>query len=119
MQGMVDEYYGRFKSVVKAHRTIADDEVAHATDGRVFSGEEGMKIGLVDRVGLLEDAITYARKTANAPGARPVMYRRPYGYSGSIYASSEAPAPKANVTQLQIPGADSFLPMGFYYMWQP
>jgi protease-4 len=119
MQGMVDEYYARFVSVVKSHRTVNDDTQRTATDGRVFSGEQAMKIGLVDRLGLLEDAIALARRMGDAPGARPVMFRRPYGYSGSIYANSEAPQPKANVTQLQIPGADSFLPSGFYYLWQP
>jgi len=119
MQGMVDEYYARFKSVVAAHRTVPQAEVGHATDGRVYSGEQAMKIGLVDQLGLLEDAISLARKLGKAPGARPVMYRRPYGYSGSVYASTDVPQPRANVTQLQIPGADSFMPMGFYYLWQP
>jgi protease-4 len=120
MQGMVDEYYARFVSIVKAHRTLPDAEkAAMATDGRVFSGQQAMAMGLVDRVGLLEDAIKLARQAGNAPGARAVMYRRPYGYSGSIYASAPAPAPNANVTQLHIPGVDSFLPSGFYYLWQP
>jgi protease-4 len=120
MQGMVDEYYSRFVTVVKRHRTLADENAAKiATDGRVFSGEQAMKLGLADQVGLLEDAIRLARRVGKAPGARPVMYKRPYGYSGSIYASSTVPQPRANVTHLHIPGADSFLPSGFYYLWQP
>lgn len=120
MQGMVDEYYARFVSVVKAHRTIdGDDKLRTATDGRVFSGQQALAMGLVDRVGLLEDAIKLARKAGKAPGATPIMYRRPYGYSGSIYATTPVAPPRANVTQLQIPGADSFLPGGFYYLWQP
>jgi protease-4 len=119
MQGMVDEYYARFKSVVAQHRTVPQAEAAHATDGRVFSGEQAMKIGLVDQMGLLEDAIATARKLGKAPTARPVMYRRPYGYSGSIYANAQVNQPRANVTHLQIPGADSILPAGFYYLWRP
>jgi protease IV len=120
MQGMVDEYYARFVSVVKTHRTLSGDDTQRiATDGRVFSGEHAQKIGLVDHLGLLEDAIALARKAGHAPGARPVMFRRPYGYGGSIYASAEVPQPQANVTQLKIPGADAFLPGGFYYLWQP
>jgi len=120
MQGMVDEYYARFVAVVNRHRTLPDaDKARMATDGRVFSGQQALAMGLVDRVGLLEDAIKLARRAGNAPGARAIMYRRPYGYSGSIYASAPAPTPQANVTQLSLPGADSFLPSGFYYMWQP
>ena len=120
MQGMVDEYYGRFVSVVKSNRPITDDaKLKTATDGRVFSGEQALAMGLVDRVGMLEDAIKLAREVGKAPGAKPIMYRRPYGYSGSIYANGAAPAPKANVTQLHIPGVDALLPSGFYYLWQP
>jgi len=48
------------------------------------------------------------------------MYKRPYGYSGSIYASADTPVPQSsNVTQLEIPGASHFLPTGFYYLWNP
>ena len=120
MQGMVDEYYARFVSVVTANRTLANAEKQKvATDGRVFSGQQAMAMGLVDRVGLLEDAIKLARQAGKAPGARAVMYRRPYGYSGSIYATAPVEGPRANVTHLQIPGADSWLPSGFYYLWQP
>ena len=120
MQAMVDEYYARFVSVVKDHRTIPDaDKFRMATDGRVFSGQQALAMGLVDRVGLLEDAIKLAREAGKAPGAKPIMYRRPYGYSGSIYASAPPAPPRANVTQLHIPAADAFLPGGFYYLWQP
>lgn len=120
MQGMVDEYYARFVSVVTAHRAIdSEEKLRTATDGRVFSGQQALAMGLVDRVGLLEDAIKLARDLGDAPGARPIMYRRPYGFSGSIYASAPIDPPRANVTQLQLPGTDSFLPGGFYYLWKP
>jgi len=120
MQGMVDEYYARFLEVVKGNRNLGTDEKARlATDGRVFSGRKALEAGLVDRVGLLEDAIKLARQTAKAPGARAIMYKRPYGFSGSIYANGSTPTPNANVTYLQIPGTDSILPTGFYYLWQP
>jgi protease-4 len=120
MQGMVDEYYARFVEVIKQHRTLGDAEkIRTATDGRVFSGQQALATGLVDRVGLLEDAIKLARRAGDAPGAKPIMYKRPYGYSGSIYASAPAPPPRANVTHLHIPGSDAFLPSGFYYLWQP
>jgi len=47
------------------------------------------------------------------------MYTRPYGYGGSIYADTHLPAPRADVMKLQLPGANEFLPTGFYYLWQP
>jgi protease-4 len=121
MQSMVNEYYGRFLSVVQDKCHIADREVlAHATDGRVFSGEQAQKLGLVDRVGSLQDAIDYTRAKVGAKGASVIMYKRPYGYSGSIYASSNVEPAKANanVLQLQLPESLN-LPTGFYYLWRP
>jgi protease-4 len=120
MQGMVDEYYARFKSIVRQNRQIPDDEnFKMMTDGRVFSGEHAVALGLVDRTGLLEDAVQVARDLAHAPNAKVIAYKRPYGYGGSIYALNETPQPKSNVLQLQLPEAATLLPSGFYYLWKP
>jgi len=120
MQGMVDEYYERFKGIVRNHRQIPDEETFRiVTDGRVFSGEKAVALGLVDRTGLLEDAIQLARELANAPGAKVIAYKRPYGYGGSIYALNSSPQPKADVLQLKLPDAATLLPTGFYYLWRP
>lgn len=123
MQGMIDEYYDRFVGVVKSNRAElvsgGSERLATATDGRVFSGEQAHAMGLVDRIGRLEDAIERARELGKAPNARAVMYKRPYGYSGSIYATNPTPQPAANVLTLQLPENDLLLPRGFYYLWQP
>jgi protease-4 len=121
MQGMIDEYHGRFRSVVTTNRVKMTDPdvVKTATDGRVFSGEQALAMGLVDRLGRLEDALAIAREMSKSPAARAVMYKRPYGYSGSIYADLSTPQPRANVLTLELPESDLFLPRGFYYLWQP
>jgi hypothetical protein len=59
-----------------------------------------------------------------AQGAKVIMYKRPYGYGGSIYASAETlPIPRAqpntSVLQLELPNSRLFLPSGFYYLWEP
>ena len=119
MQSMVDEYYKRFVAVVQKHRHISDPATLKlTTDGRVFSGARGKELGLIDDLGLLEDAIATAKKMAKAPDAKVVMYKRPYGYKGSIYASDEAPIPQATVHKLELPGGP-MLPGGFYYLWNP
>jgi protease-4 len=121
MQGMVIEYYARFLSIVKENRKqlTETEHVKLATDGRVFSGEQALKLGLVDQIGLLDDAIDLAKQMSKSPGAKVVMYKRPYGYSGSIYAETSAPAPQSNVMTLQLPETAMFLPSGFYYLWRP
>jgi protease-4 len=130
MQQMVNEYFSRFIEIVRSNRTVTEapasemsyykkPDYAGIFSGRVFSGEEAKKLGLVDQTGLLEDAIKLAEQLAHVSGAGVVMYKRPYGYSGSIYASSTTPTPKASTTTINLPGASALVPAGFYYLWQP
>jgi protease-4 len=130
MEEMVREYFTRFVEIVRTNRPITEPKVDDLGDykkpeyagtfsGRVFSGEEAKKRGLIDQTGLLTDAIELAKTLGKAPAAEVVMYRRPYGYSGSIYASSTLPAPNANTMKIDVPGAAAFVPAGFYYMWRP
>ncbi|HEY2587099.1 MAG TPA: signal peptide peptidase SppA [Tepidisphaeraceae bacterium] len=130
MQGMVEEYFTRFVGIVSGNRPVSEQPVADLTkygqstyggtySGRVFSGERARELGLVDQTGLLEDAIELAKNLAHAKDAAVVMYTRPYGYGGSIYASNTLPPPKADTMQLELPGANSLLPAGFYYLWMP
>ena len=122
-QGLVDDYFARFKGVVTDNRPIPPTaDFAQMTDGRVYSGAAAAKIGLVDQVGLLSDAIDLAKTLAHSPDAQVVAYRRPYGYGGSIYATDEVPTPQAsaaNTLRLQLPDEATFLPAGFYYLWRP
>jgi protease-4 len=120
MQDLVNDYYARFKSIVTSNRpAIKDADFPMMTDGRVFSGDKAAELGLVDKTGLLEDAIQLAKDLSKQPDAKVVLFKRPYGYGGSIYAESSAPTPKANVLQLELPEAASMLPTGFYYIWKP
>ena len=130
MQGMVEEYFTRFIGIVTANRPVKETPLTDLGEyekstyggtysGRVFSGVRAQELGLVDQLGLLEDAIETAKKMAHVPGASVVMYNRPYGYGGSIYASNQMPAPRADVMRLELPGASAFLPGGFYYLWMP
>ena len=120
MQSLVDEYYARFKSIVTSGRpTLDTSKLTMITDGRVFSGEVGKQLGLVDQVGLLEDAIETAKEISKTPDASVVEFKRPYSYGGSIYALNSAPTPKSHVLQLQLPDAAAVLPTGFYYIWKP
>jgi protease-4 len=128
MQSMIEEYFARFIHVVRSNRNIteppSDDLSTYARapyegvySGRVFSGEKGVELGLVDRTGLLQDAIDLAREMSHSPGAEVIQYKRPYGYSGSIYADTDVAPPQTGVTRLELPGEDSMLPGGFYFLW--
>ena len=64
MERTIDEVYKLFKLRVSEGRTISYDEVENYARGHVWSGKEAKKIGLIDEIGGLQDAIYEASKLA-------------------------------------------------------
>jgi protease-4 len=64
-QGMVDWIYGQFVAKVAEGRKLPVARVEEIAQGRVWSGTEAKKIGLVDELGGLEAAVRFAAKEAN------------------------------------------------------
>lgn len=63
-QQMVDDIYDDFLNKVSESRKLPKQKVAEIAQGRVWSGIDAKKIGLVDDIGGLNDAIAYAAQTA-------------------------------------------------------
>jgi protease-4 len=65
MQGWMDDIYGVFKGHVTA---IRGDRLKKPIDeiagGRVYTGKQALELGLVDKIGTLEDAIHYVAEKA-------------------------------------------------------
>lgn len=70
VQNEVDQIYGQFKKRVADGRGLTAEQVETIARGRVWTGTDALKIGLVDKIGGLSDAIAYAVKTANIKNAR-------------------------------------------------
>jgi len=63
------ELYTRFVNAVAQNRKMDAAKVESLAQGRVWTGEDARKNGLVDRIGGLQDAIMIARELAKiAPG---------------------------------------------------
>ncbi|ATL48127.1 signal peptide peptidase SppA [Chitinophaga caeni] len=67
VQQSVDSIYASFKSRVVEGRKLSSGVVDSIAQGRVWSGTEALKLGLVDKIGGLDDAIASAAKMANIP----------------------------------------------------
>lgn len=65
MQAHVNKGYELFTGRVAAGRNMPQDSVKAIAEGRVWTGEQALKIGLVDKMGNLDDAIAAAAKLAN------------------------------------------------------
>jgi protease IV len=65
LQESVDTTYERFLNIVATNRKMTRDQVHAIAQGRVWLGTKGKEIGLVDRLGSLDDAIKAAATKAN------------------------------------------------------
>ena len=65
IQTVVDDIYDRFLDKVAEGRKLKREAVHEIAQGRVWSGVTGQKLGLVDELGGLQDAVKAAAKLAN------------------------------------------------------
>jgi protease-4 len=65
IQNEVDEIYDQFLGRVAEGRKMTKEQVNVIARGRVWTGQDAKKIGLVDELGGLTDAIAFAAKQAN------------------------------------------------------
>lgn len=72
MEKSVDSAYRQFLAVVAKGRKKDVEEVRKIAEGRIWSGEEAKKIGLVDELGGLLEAIARARAAAGIAADEPV-----------------------------------------------
>ena len=64
IQEFIDTTYHDFKSKVAKGRNMSLEEVEAIAQGRVWTGQKGLELGLVDKIGDLDDAIASAAAIA-------------------------------------------------------
>lgn len=64
LQELIDTSYQQFVETVAKGRNLQVEAVRNFADGRVFTGEQALKLGLVDRLGTEEDARRWAAELA-------------------------------------------------------
>ena len=82
VQDLVDEMFTRFKDIVRKGRPKLDDETIEAvTTGQVFTANQAVTFGLIDKIGFLEDAIARAVVLADLQedSVRVIQYKKPQG----------------------------------------
>jgi protease-4 len=74
LQAMVDNVHQQFVRDVARGRRMKVEKVREVADGRIFTGEQAMELGLVDELGNLKDAINAAAKMAAIEGEPKIVY---------------------------------------------
>ena len=123
LQAIVNQFYAGFKEVVKASpNKIKDADWPMLTDGRVVSGTDAEKYGLIDQVGTLDVAILKAKEMAHIQKAKIIAYTRSDDTRGSIYAENPGHGntqPQMNMVNINLDMGD-LIPRGesqFLYLW--
>ncbi len=68
IQNLIDETYNQFVAAVAKGRKMPAAKVRSLADGRIYSGQQAARLGLVDKLGGLHDAIAEAGRRAGIKG---------------------------------------------------
>ena len=122
LQELVDDCFASFKKIVKSGRpNMTNDQINEVATGQIFTANQALKNGLVDKHGFIEDAvdraITLAKLDKNS--TRAVSFRRPASLMDSLIggnAESRVPQAGINLTAL----LDLASPRAYYLCtWLP
>ncbi|NHN87801.1 signal peptide peptidase SppA [Acetobacter conturbans] len=113
LQGVVGNLYDQFVAMVVAGRHMPEAQVRVLADGRPYTGEQALKIGLIDNLGGHEDAQAWLAKASGVPEAAKIVEigaqqktfnwkRRVLGWFGGVVMSwfgldADIFLPQANV----------------------
>ncbi len=119
LQQIADSFHARFRDDVTSQRrrSIPSEQL----DGRIMTGEQALKIGLIDQVGYLDDAIAWIAQKLHYSSSQlqVVMLRRDNDRAFTALDATPNTPLQSSLIPLRLPGLDrSSLPT-FLYLWQP
>ena len=119
-QGMIDEMYTNFLTVVYKNRknTLSMEQLKILADGRIYTAKQALDHKLVDAVGYFDEALDKTLDLASLKRAKVVTYTFFPNRKTNIYAMSTTqsnPFANPHLYEKIIPS----LKPGFYYLWLP
>lgn len=119
LQQIADSFHTRFREDVTSQRrrSIPSEQL----DGRIMTGEQALKVGLIDQIGYLDDAIAWIAQRLHVSSSQlqVVMLRRDNDRAFTALDSTPNTPLQSSLIPLRLPGLDrSSLPT-FLYLWQP
>ncbi len=74
LEDFVGNVHQQFVTAVAEGRKMSEETVRSIADGRIFSGQQAQKLGLLDSLGNMEDAIALAAELGGIKGEPSVVY---------------------------------------------
>jgi protease-4 len=121
-QDLTDRLGSRFLNLVEKHRKMEPKLLSEISAARIYLPQEALRLGLIDRIAYLNDAISEAIALADLPkDAKVVVYRRTRYPDDNLYNTSTSLQSGANLPliELNFPEIMPALNPGFYYLWMP
>ena len=92
IQSQIDRGYQQFVDRVAAGRRETPQQIDSIGQGRVWAGADARRIGLVDRLGTMEDAVKAAARLANITSYQVEFIHPHLSWAESLFRQSEAKA---------------------------
>lgn len=121
LQRLLDDVHEQFIADVAKGRRLPLDKVRAIADGRVLTGRQAKRLGLVDELGSLDDALRDARRQANLPDTTPVwtLQRKRGLIDRLLGAHTFAPFPRSLLHDPLLLHVDGRLGLGLAtLLWQ-
>jgi protease-4 len=115
-QSIVDESYAQFVDVISEGRDIPEERVREIADGRVYSGLQAKKLGLVDSFGGLDEASATAGNLADTSATTVIRYVQQPSFTDTVLARLAPEKPQAEQI-LEAAGLN--LEPKPYYLYRP
>ncbi len=120
-QNLIDKLNNRFIFLVQKHRHLTQEHLKEVKTARIFLAEDALKMGLVDKICYMDDAISECKKLAKiSENSRVVVYRRVHYPNDNIYNTSISHygGSKASLINSDILNMMGGAKTGFYAIWQ-
>jgi len=113
--------YRRFVDVVQAPpgNRLDRKTLEKPADGRIYTAEQALDAGLIDRVEYLDETIALMKQRQGLEHATVVGYHRPGDYKGTIYSGlPDGGAPTINLINLDLGELEPLTGSRFLYLWR-
>ncbi len=124
LQTLVDKSFGRFKNIVRRGRPrFKGDDAAlnQVATGQIFTAQQALELGLVDKIGFIEEAIERVAELAgrDVEKLRCVKYNEPSASLSTLLSAQSHPKQKVAGLDLRTL-LDMTAPRAFYLCtWLP
>ncbi len=81
LQTVVDEMHQRFESLLADRRQLHFAHASKLADGRIFSAQKALDLGLIDQIGYWEDAMSLTAESLDVDSVKVFRYEEPFSFS--------------------------------------